>query len=72
MDEKLKSTIVDAYKKRNKEASIEKDLLLLRRNNITSLEEWSALSNEKKRNYDDLLVDILDDASLPQGMSFDL
>ena len=70
VEEALRNAVVEAYTKEGKENSVDRDLLELRRNGVSTLKHWSALSNEKKKNYDDVLVDILDDASLPQSMLF--
>ena len=68
MEERLRVAVVDAYTKEGKGNSIEKDLLLLRRNGMASLSQWASLSEEDKKLFPVTLRDILDDASLPQGI----
>jgi hypothetical protein len=43
---------------------------MLRRSGVTSSKQWAGFSDEKKKKYPDTLVDILDNASLPQDMLF--
>ena len=72
MEEQLRNAVVDAYKKEGNQSSVDGDLLLLRRSKITSSQKWASLSEEDKKLFPVTLRDILDNASLPQGMSFDL
>jgi hypothetical protein len=72
VEERVRTAVADAYTKEGNESSVNGDLLLLRRNKITSLKQWASLSEESKKKYQDKLRDILDDASLPQGMLLDL
>jgi len=49
VEELLRKAVVDAYTKEGKVNLIEKELLMLRRSGVTTLEKWSELSNEKKQ-----------------------
>jgi len=49
---------------------IDESLKLLKINQIKTLKQWAGLSDEDKKKYHSALVDIFDNASLPQGMSF--
>jgi len=51
VEESLRNAVVDAYKKEGNESSVNGDLLLLRRNKITSLNQWASLSDEDKKNF---------------------
>ncbi len=68
MEEQLRNAVLDAYTKEGNESSVDGDLLLLRRSKITSLQKWASLSDEDKKLFPAALRDILDDASLPQGI----
>jgi len=72
VEERVRTAVADAYTKEGKEIMIEKDLLFLRRNGMVSLSHWASLTDEDKKAFPVALRDILDDASLSQGMSFDL
>jgi hypothetical protein len=60
--------VKEEYTKQDMEDFIEEDLKLLRNNRVIKLKQWASLSEENKKKYPDTLVDILDDASLPQGI----
>jgi hypothetical protein len=49
VEESLRKAVVDEYTKEGKGNLIEKELLMLRRSGVTTLEKWSELSNEKKQ-----------------------
>lgn len=66
----VSDVVTEEYTKKSKEEFVEEDLQLLKKSRIKTLEDWAALSDEKKKKYPDTLVDILDNVSLPQGMSF--
>ena len=68
VEEALRNAVVEAYKKERKESFVDRDLLQLRRNEITSLKQWASLSTEDKKLLPSVLRDILDDISLPQDM----
>ena len=59
VEEALRNAVVEAYTKEGKESFVNRDLLQLRRNGITSLEQWSALSNMKKESFNDVLIHVL-------------
>ena len=64
--------VKEEYTKQDMEDFIEEDLKLLRNNRVIKLKQWASLTDEDKKLFPVTLRDILDDASLPQGMSFDL
>jgi hypothetical protein len=51
---------------------VESALQSLRNNFIINLKQWASLTDEDKKLFPVALRDILDDASLPQGMLLDL
>ncbi len=64
--------VTEEYNKQGKGNHIDRVLQVLDDNRIKKLKHWVSLSEESKKKFPDTLRDILDDASLPQGMSFDL
>ena len=62
----------EEYNKQGKGKYIERALQILDENQIEKLKDWASLSDEEKKPFPVILRNILDDASLPQGMSFDL
>ncbi len=67
MEEQLRNAVVDAYAKEGNESSVDRDLLPLRRNNITTLEKWASLSDEDKKKYPDGLKVVLNKTIPPKG-----
>jgi hypothetical protein len=67
VEESLRNAVVDAYTKEGNESSVNGDLLLLRRNKITSLKQWAFLSEESKKKYLDGLKTILDTKCKTEG-----
>jgi hypothetical protein len=51
VEESLRNAVVDEYNRKGKENMIEKDLLMLRRNRITTLNEWSGKSKKEKNKF---------------------
>ncbi len=71
--ESLVSDVVkEEFEREGMSDYVESALQLLRNNFIINLKQWASLSDEDKKLFPAALRDILDDASLPQGMSFDL
>jgi len=68
----VRDIVKEEYIKQNMEDFIEEDLNLLRNNRVIKLKQLASLTEEDKKLLPVMLRDILDDASLPQGMSFDL
>lgn len=64
MDETLRNGVEEAYKKQGRDSFIRMDLLLLRRNDVTSFEKWKNLPAEEKNGYPYRLSEALD-ATLP-------
>ena len=67
MEERLRNAVVDAYTKEGKGNSVEKDLLLLRRNKIISLKQWASLSTQRKNVFPVELAEVLDKACPLEG-----
>jgi len=70
LDSLVSDVVTEEYKKKGKVKYIEKSLQILEDNQIEKLKDWSSLSDEDKKLLPATLRDILDNASLPQGMSF--
>lgn len=66
----VSDVVTEEYTKKHKEEFVEEDLQLLKKSRIKTLEDWVGLSDEDKKLLPATLRDILDNASLPQGMSF--
>ncbi len=67
MEERLRNAVAEAYTKEGKGNSVERDLLLLRRNKMVSLSQWASLSNEDKKKYPDGLKVVLNNTIPPKG-----
>ncbi len=68
----MNDVVTEEYNRQGKGRYIEKTLQILDDNQIETLKDWASLSDEDKKSFPVILRDILDDASLPQGMPFDL
>jgi len=68
----VSDVVTEEYNKQEKQEYIQRTLRFLEDNQIERLKDWASLSDDKKKNYPDRLRDILDDVSMPQGISFDL
>jgi hypothetical protein len=64
----VSDVVTEEYNKQGKGKYIERALQVLDENQIEKLKDWASLSEESKKKYPDILRDILDDASLPQGI----
>ncbi len=62
VEEALRNAVVEAYTKEGKQNSVKRDLLELRRNEITTLKQWASLSTEDKKKYPDGLKTTLNNA----------
>ncbi len=64
----VSDVVTEEYNKQGKGKYIERALQVLDENQIEKLKDWASLSEESKKKYPDILRDILDNASLPQGI----
>jgi predicted HicB family RNase H-like nuclease len=67
----VSNVVTEEYNRQDMAEFVNDDLALLIRNRIKTLKQWASLSEESKEKFPVTLRDILDDASLSQGTSFD-